>query len=65
MVNKLLMLIFLKLAQRWFGFTDIYCPNDQVEAIIFAVDQKQHRDAIKSAAKFIYEAKDERTAVGV
>lgn len=57
--------IFLRLAQRWFGFTDIYCPNDQVEAIIFAVDQKQHRDAIKSAAKFIYEIKDERTPVGV
>jgi hypothetical protein len=65
MVNRLLMSIFLKLAQRWFGFTDIYCPNDQVEAIIFAVDQKQHRDAIRSASKFIYEAKDERTAVGV
>lgn len=65
MINKLLMGIFLRLAQRWFGFTDIYCPNDQVEAIIFAVDQKQHRDAIKSAAKFIYEIKDERTPVGV
>jgi ribosomal protein L23 len=59
------MRIFLRLAQRWFGFTDIYCPNDQVEAIIFAVDQKQHRDAIKSAAKFIYEVKQEGSAVGV
>jgi hypothetical protein len=59
------MRIFLRLAQRWFGFTDIYCPNDQVEAIIFAVDQKQHRDAIKSAAKFIYEVKQEGPAVGV
>jgi len=65
MVNKFLMRIFLRLAQRWFGFTDIYCPNDQVEAIIFAVDQKQHRDAIKSAAKFIYEVKQEGSAVGV
>lgn len=65
MVNKILMRIFLRLAQRWFGFTDIYCPNDQVEAIIFAVDQKQHRDAIKSAAKFIYEVKQEGSAVGV
>jgi hypothetical protein len=65
MINTFLMSIFLKLAQRWFGFTDIYCPNDQVEAIIFAVDKKQHHEAIKSAAKFLYEAKDERTAVGV
>jgi ribosomal protein L23 len=59
------MRIFLRLAQRWFGFTDIYCPNDQVEAIIFAVDMKQHRDAIKSAAKFLYEVKQEGSAVGV
>jgi len=65
MVNKFLMRIFLRLAQRWFGFTDIYCPNDQVEAIIFAVDTKQHRDAIKSAAKFLYEVKQEGSAVGV
>jgi|1048.fasta_scaffold05193_5 hypothetical protein len=65
MINTLLMSLFIKLAQRWFGYTDIYCPNDQVEAIIFAVDKKQHRDAIRSAAKFLYEAKDERTAVGV
>lgn len=65
MINTLLMSLFLRLAQRWFGFTDIYCPNDQVEAIIFAVDQKQHRDAIRSASKFIYEAKEERTGVGV
>jgi len=59
------MRIFLRLAQRWFGFTDIYCPNDQVEAIIFAVDTKQHREAIKSAAKFMYEVKQEGSAVGV
>jgi len=65
MLNKFFMLVFLRLAQRWFGFTDIYCPNDQVEAIIFAVDQKQHREAIKSAAKFIYEVKQEGSAVGV
>jgi len=65
MINTLLMSLFIKLAQRWFGFTDIYCPNDQVEAIIFAVDKEQHRNAIKSAAKFLYEAKDERTGFGV
>jgi hypothetical protein len=65
MINTFLMSIFLKLAQRWFGFTDIYCPNDQVEAIIFAVDKKKHQDAIRSAAKFIYEARDERTGFGV
>lgn len=58
-------MVFLRLAQRWFGFTDIYCPNDQVEAIVFAVDQKQHREAIKSAAKFIYEVKEESAGVGV
>jgi hypothetical protein len=65
MINTFLMSIFLWLAQRWFGFTDIYCPNDQVEAIIFAVDKKQHQDAIRSAAKFIYEIKEERTGFGV
>ena len=65
MINTLLMSLFLKLAQRWFGFTDIYCPNDQVEAIIFAVDKKQHQDAIRSAVKFIYEVKEERAGFGV
>lgn len=65
MLNKLLMRLFLKLGQGWFGFTDIYCPNDQVEAIIFAVDQKKHREAIKSAAKFIYEIKEESSGSGV
>jgi len=65
MVNKLLMRLFLKLGQGWFGFTDIYCPNDQVEAIIFAVDTKKHREAIKSAAKFIYEVDKERPGTGV
>lgn len=54
-INDLLMKFFVRLATRWFGFLDLYCPGDTTKAIIMAVDEKTYRDAVRSAAKHLVE----------
>lgn len=57
MINSLLMKMFIRLGTRWFGFFDLYCPDDKTSAIIMAVDEKTYKDAVRSAAKQILEEK--------
>ena len=52
------MKLFIRLGTRWFGFFDLYCPDDTTKAIIMAVDEKTYRDAVRSAAKHLFEKED-------
>jgi hypothetical protein len=49
------MKFFVRLATRWFGFIDIYCPGEdgQTKAIILAVNGKTYCEAVRSAAKHL------------
>lgn len=51
------MKLFIRLGTRWFGFFDLYCPDDTTRAIIMAVDEKTYSQAIRSAAKHLLEEK--------
>jgi len=55
--DGLLMKLFIRLGTRWFGFFDLYCPDDTTKAIIMAVDEKTYSQAIRSAAKHLLEEK--------
>lgn len=55
MINNLLMKLFIRLGTRWFGYFDLYCPDDATKAIIMAVDEKIYKQAVRSAAKHLLE----------